>query len=730
MRILELIIVYLSLNLALAFGQTNTKISGLVLDQVSLSPVSGATVIVQGTSYAATTDDKGSFQFENLPAGQYRLQARSLGYHSQLGDLITVSEDLEVRLTLKLMRQPIPLPELVVPVEKERPGFENLPSQKVVLTQEQIQRSSAASLSEILNSISGVYVQQAGPTGSARISIRGSATDQVLILLNGVRINSAQTGEADLSAVPTSQVKRIEITKGANTAQYGADALAGVIDIITTAASAPKLTQIHVKNMVGSFGTRLWELGIENNLLSGLGVSASFTKPSSNGDFTYPDSGKIFTRTNSGKTSENVYLNLNLQTSLKHQADLTFFKYFARKQLPGPLLQTNDSAYMKDARQNLTFNSTYQLTSKLFASGKSGYQSWGQTYRIQEEYYIPVNVNYSNRQWETETRLNLETENSRLSWGVSYSRASLRGTDRQRPALSIGNVQRSTFSTFVSGQKEIKEKLFDRIVFSSAFRYDRTSRFQANWSPQLGLLLSEGKDTNLKLRANWGKSYHNPSLNALFWKEDAYASGNPSLKPERATNFEAGIEFRLPVFRELVLGQIYFHDRIRDLIVWQRSFDGKYSPSNVNHASLDGYEQYLLWQVQDGMFELEFNHTRSDAINQTETHTKSGNLIPFRPRHQYNFKCYFKSEKFDFFLQSRYSSSRYTREQNTPEKILPDYTIWDLGLKFKHRLHAVHFSLAVNVHNLTDQYLELIERYPMPGREFRLTTQIELSKKD
>ena len=725
MKFLAAVLTSLVLSAGQLSSQTTTKISGMVLDQTTLSPLPGAKVIIQGTAYSSTTDNYGLFSFENLPVGEYRLTFRSLGYQPRVSYPVSVAQDHQINLTVELQPQPFRLPELRVKTDRSETGDRNLTSQSIILEENQIQRLSPSNLAEVLNSLPGVYVQETGTKNNTRVSIRGSAGDQVLILLNGVRINSAQTGEADLNAIPVSQVKRIEVVKGAQTARYGPDALAGVIDITTKTAGFSQPIRFQARTQSGSFGTRNWELSGEKQLIPGLNLSASGTRSSSTGDFTYADSGKIFTRTNAGQNSDNFFVNANWQRTEKHTASLTFFKYFAENELPGPLLQLNDSAYSRDKRLNLAFNSSHLFSSVFSLESKAGYQNWKQTFHIQEPFYIPVKVDYANKQWEAESRLRLDYSVTKLSLGLSYLKSTLEGIDYQRPASSIGKAGKNTFSGLISAQQFVEPKILDLLVLSTAGRIDKTSSLKTVFSPQIGLLVSQGYQTNLRLTSNWGKSYHNPTLNALFWKEDAYASGNPNLKPERATNYDAGIELRFPVLGELSAGQTYFRNYTRDLIIWQRSFDGKYTPVNVSKSLIEGYEQIVTWKVLKNVFEFEFNHTRSDAVNKTEIHTKYDNLIPFRPRHLYNFKCFLKSEKLDLFLQSRYASGRYLREQNTPDKKLPAHTIWDMGMKFKHSFYRFNFNFSVNVYNLTDENYELIERYPMPGRQFRLSAQLE-----
>src|SRR4030067_1631453 len=84
MRLLAAVLTSLVLSAGQLSSQTTTKISGQILDQATLSPLSGATVLIRGTAYSTTTDNYGLFSFENLPVGEYRLTFRSLGYQPRV----------------------------------------------------------------------------------------------------------------------------------------------------------------------------------------------------------------------------------------------------------------------------------------------------------------------------------------------------------------------------------------------------------------------------------------------------------------------------------------------------------------------------------------------------------------------------------------------------------------------------------------------------------------------
>ena len=110
------------------------------------------------------------------------------------------------------------------------------------------------SVPDLLSETVGVQVRRFGGEGErSEISIRGSTSSQVVILLDGVRLNSAQSGGVDLSTIPPELIERIEVQRGGGSVQTGSDAIGGVVNIITRRPSANPITTASVSG--GSFGT-------------------------------------------------------------------------------------------------------------------------------------------------------------------------------------------------------------------------------------------------------------------------------------------------------------------------------------------------------------------------------------------------------------------------------------------------------------------------------------------
>lgn len=119
-----------------------------------------------------------------------------------------------------------------------------LTSPAIVITETEIINRGQQYISDLLRTIPGVAVNSSGPQGSlTQVRVRGSEANHVLVLIDGVEMNNPTTGEFDFAGLRSSDVTRIEILKGEQSALYGSDAIGGVINITTRTNSVTKSTQ-------------------------------------------------------------------------------------------------------------------------------------------------------------------------------------------------------------------------------------------------------------------------------------------------------------------------------------------------------------------------------------------------------------------------------------------------------------------------------------------------------
>jgi len=141
---------------------------------------------------------------------------------------------------VELGKAEVELGQVVVTATRTEVEISDSPQPISVITKEEIMNTPDRTIPEIIQRVAGVQINQNGPIGSiSSAQIRGSEAQQVLIMIDGRRINDAQNGEFDLSNLPLTkdEIERIEVLRGGASALYGSDAMGGVINVITKSPS-------------------------------------------------------------------------------------------------------------------------------------------------------------------------------------------------------------------------------------------------------------------------------------------------------------------------------------------------------------------------------------------------------------------------------------------------------------------------------------------------------------
>ncbi|MBA3464573.1 MAG: TonB-dependent receptor [Deltaproteobacteria bacterium] len=226
---------------------TTGTISGTVESPDLDAPLAGATVTVVGTKLSTLTDDEGKYELA-VPPGTFKLKVELQGFTPDLRNVIvTLGETTKVNVpltTIPLMNETI----VVVGSRTPRTNVDS-PVPVDVVTSEEIARSGRTETGRVLHTLAPSFIStpQTIADGTDHVdpaSLRGLGPDQVLILINGKRRHRSAllhlngtfgrgTVGTDLNAIPSGSIKRIEILRDGAGSQYGSDAIAGVINIVT-----------------------------------------------------------------------------------------------------------------------------------------------------------------------------------------------------------------------------------------------------------------------------------------------------------------------------------------------------------------------------------------------------------------------------------------------------------------------------------------------------------------
>ena len=226
---------------------TTGTITGLVEAPDLDAPLAGATVTITGTSTSTTTDDEGHYTLD-APAGVLHVRADFAGFRSE-ERAVNVTAGATAKLDFALITAPV-ITQTVVAVGSRTPRTNvDSPVAVDVITSEDLSRSGRTESGRVLSQLEPSYlsVPQTIADGSDHVdpaSLRGLGPDQVLVLVNGKRRHRSAllhvngtfgrgTVGTDLNAYPLGAIKRIEVLRDGAASQYGSDAIAGVINIVT-----------------------------------------------------------------------------------------------------------------------------------------------------------------------------------------------------------------------------------------------------------------------------------------------------------------------------------------------------------------------------------------------------------------------------------------------------------------------------------------------------------------
>jgi vitamin B12 transporter len=566
-----------------------------------------------------------------------------------------------------------------------------IPASTTVISADQIAASGARDLGEVLRDVVSLDVSSNGPRGATAFGkIRGSSAEQVLVLLDGVRLNSEQNGTFDLNSLPVTlkDIERIEIVRGPASALYGSAASGGVIQIITRKAESKPLTIANWNE--GSHDTR--NFGLSQSWKPG----RFYYRIGASGDRSdgYRDNSELNQETYNGLIGIDLPGGYNVEASA----------YYLDKKngVPGSTFWPLPNAKQRDKN---TF-------SQLKLSGPAG--PLEVTARLiydrqKNQYEDPDNFPP-----EDDTHI-LETLGTEVqaTWKAGIHTLVFGGDfyDDELDSTANGDQEQERWSLFT--QYEIEPVSWARIL--AGLRYDEHSDFRSVFSPRAGLVLLPTDSTTIRLSA--GKSFRAPTFNDRFWPDLIYVKGNPDLDPETAWEYEVGLEQNMGQWG--VVNVAGFMRQAKDLIVWKGFpmvpplWPGAeyYMPVNYDKVRTWGAEADATFHLHEQLqWGLNYTFLRPKDRN-------TGDYIPNIPHHQAGSFI----EIGPFWDIKLRLAGRYVRYYKDPSRRHPSYMVFDATLSRPFVIgKGLELELMVAARNIFDKEYEINNGYPMPPAEIQV----------
>ncbi len=579
------------------------------------------------------------------------------------------------------------------------------------------------SVDELLKFIPGVEVQMRGPMGAqSDIVIRGGTFQQVLVLLDGVRLNDANTGHFN-SYIPVSaaEIDRVEILKGASSAIYGSEAVGGVIHIITKTFAVKKTEkemQLQAAVTAGEYGmyninagaykaTEKWQL------------SAGYLSNYANGQQLRGTKGFVDNKTASVAVKR--LLNNNWEAGVRGAFDkrdfnaqnfyTSFLSDTAREKVTTNWVQAQ--VRKTGTRYSLSFSSAFKKVTDHYAYNSVAAANHNESYLSQVQAIYELNTT-DRQNWVT---------------GVQYFNRRIASNDR-------GHHNINHVGAFIN----FSQQLGKGFTLHPALRFDYSESIGANLVPQINISY---KINNIQLRASAGTTIRDADFTERYNNYNKAlvtggSIGNPGLKSETSFSYEAGADFFANNGIKLSAG--VFRRQQRNMVDWVPTAyanmprkdnlkpDVTYAlATNIASVNTAGAEADLQWtkQWKDGGSIIAgagmvFLNSKNDA------NEEPGFYLSSHAKALVNFYTNWQYKNFDLSFTGIYKKRNSQKAAAINAETTPEYFLINTRLGYNIRIHSTSTLIFIQVNNAGDiQYSDLLGsvmpgRWLMGGVQFRL----------
>jgi len=576
-----------------------------------------------------------------------------------------------------------------------------------------VNRNSFNTFDVLKNEYGLSFSQQGTKASVSNVYIRGANSSHTLVLIDGIEVNlpSDPSNLYNFFSLPTENISRIEVLRGPQSTLYGSNALAGVINIISTQGTGKPLSNISIEG--GSYNTF-------KGTISSLGkldkfkYSIALSRIKSDG---YSAASEKY-----GNTEKDSYQLDNINSILGYEFSENFKTDFVIRfnksksdldqSLGSPefwddptyifnqeefFIRAQGKINLLDNKWNQKFGLTYFSNVRKYSfdtSAASFYSSWS---------------NYDGKKYKADWQNDFHfMSNNLITAGIEFE---LEETSSEYYLISsfsppdyasiIPKKDVNTIGLFLQDQFKVGESFFGTI----GVRFDRNSQFGTAFTYRIAPAYMFW-ETGTKLKATLGTGFKSPSLFYLY--DPLY--GNQDLNPEKSLCWDAGIEqfFWSDGFS---IGANYFFNKFDDMF----GFDPiSLKAVNINEAETDGVEVFTKAVIMRGL-DMKANYTYTNAIDKSENTVDYDQKLYRRPEHKAGlFLSYSFTQSVNANIELIYIGEREEPDFiNYPSRIIrPDYFLVNL---------AAHYDLFTflrlqgRIENLFDKQYEEIYGYGTAG---------------
>jgi vitamin B12 transporter len=554
-----------------------------------------------------------------------------------------------------------------------------------IISNEEIARAGAGSVADLLRRQRGIEIVRNGGLGaSTSVFLRGANSNQVVVLIDGVRIGSSTTGAASWNAIPLSSIDHIEIVYGPLSALYGADAIGGVVQIFTRKSEgAPAFS---ASAGAGSYGASQVDAGVHGSTGGDHSVSYALSGAREDADgfsSTRPGSSS-YNRDDDGYTRKSVNGRLAVQLAPGHEAGAQFLKSRLSAQY-----DSGASSYDTHNEQDIDSYAVF-LNDRILPNWRSSLQAARSNDRLGS--FTSTAAGGASR---------IDTRQDEFTWqntlDLNGDTLQVLFGHRQEEVLSSSSdaLNRSRITNSVAGAYDLRR---GRHLLDLSLRRDH-SVYGGKTTGAAGYGYEFGK--GLRATASVGTSFRAPTYNELYFP----GYGLSTNRPEQGRNTEVGLRYQLAGAE---LQANYYRNRLTDMIVTVNPCPSRTGSCayNVNHVLLEGLTMSLDTRMRGIIL-------RASVDLQDPRDETTGKQLARRARRHASLTAGHAFGRVELGAELQASSSRFDDAANANRLggygLLNLYTTWRF---------TPGWSLLLRLDNALNKRYELARNYGTAGRSW------------
>ena len=580
----------------------------------------------------------------------------------------------------------------VISATKSMQNVNDVTANIEVITSTELEERHYQTVAEAINSLSGIDLNSNGGLGqTSSLYVRGFDNSKVLVLIDGIRYNDVSSlSGAALAHLMVSEIEQIEVIKGAQSGIWGADASAGVINIVT---KQPKEgLAINASQEYGSFDTSKTSANIsyKNDRFY---IKASHNHISTNGFSAYAPRGeKLEEFEDDGYTNDTTSLKAGFQIDATNKIDIGH-----------TIIDTNTQADPFDST-TYTFNPNGECNAK--SKTKLSHINY---YHIDSFNELNVFAKKSTferyyTQDDFSQHFSGEVQEYGLTSKIPYGKSHfvLWGGD-YKEFEDTGSISKSydNKAFFATNHNRFDGFFGGESILTESLRQDNYSAFDNKLTGKIGLKHIHGHIKGLTTSFNYGTAYSVPTHYHLY---DPF-SGNANLTPEDTRGYDISL-----AYQDLKL--TYFNNTIDNMIKYQSNYDadgnwlGGIFENTKGKSKLKGVELSYQKEIVDDAL-LSINYTKLSAKD------KEGNFLARRADQSIKFALdYYGIDRLHLGLDGEYIGKRF-EQANRQGTQTGKYTTANFTANYKYDKHMSFYGKVVNI---TDKYYQTVDGYSSTPR--------------